>query len=199
MVKKGFFKKTGCILISASIILTGVMFFDSSTSEADGENLNQPEAVQEEIVKDEIVEDQVAEDAVLQELKAEEIQTDTTEEIKTGTTEEVPAVVVEEASKQEVVKDASDSTTPEYTDGGATLKFVPAGVGNEFTVPETVTRIAEDAFSESSVNVLHFAGARGGDQITSIGSQANKWPANGTVVYCLGSQLEDESTVSSFF
>ncbi|MBE5918460.1 MAG: hypothetical protein E7272_01330 [Pseudobutyrivibrio ruminis] len=199
MVKKGFFKKTGCILISASIILTGVMFFDSSTSEADGENLNQLEAVQEEIVKDEIVEDQVSEDAVLQELKAEEIQTDTTEEIKTGTTEEVPAVVVEEASKQEVVKDASDSTTPEYTDGGATLKFVPAGVGNEFTVPETVTRIAEDAFSESSVNVLHFAGARGGDQITSIGSQANKWPANGTVVYCLGSQLEDESTVSSFF
>ena len=34
-VKKGFLKKTGCILISASIILTGVTFFGSSVSEAD--------------------------------------------------------------------------------------------------------------------------------------------------------------------
>jgi hypothetical protein len=33
--KKGFWKKTGCILISASIILTGVTFFDSSTSVAE--------------------------------------------------------------------------------------------------------------------------------------------------------------------
>lgn len=34
MVKKGFLKKTGCILISASIILTGVTFFGSSVSDA---------------------------------------------------------------------------------------------------------------------------------------------------------------------
>ena len=33
--KKGILKKTGCILISASIILTGVTFFGSSISEAD--------------------------------------------------------------------------------------------------------------------------------------------------------------------
>lgn len=35
MVKKGILKKTGCILISASIMLTGVTFFGNSTSEAD--------------------------------------------------------------------------------------------------------------------------------------------------------------------
>ena len=35
--KKGILKKTGCILISASIILTGVTFFGSSISEADVE------------------------------------------------------------------------------------------------------------------------------------------------------------------
>ena len=34
-MKKGFLKKTGCILISTSIILTGVTFFGSSVSEAD--------------------------------------------------------------------------------------------------------------------------------------------------------------------
>ena len=34
MVKKGFLKKTGCILISASIILAGFTFFGSSTSDA---------------------------------------------------------------------------------------------------------------------------------------------------------------------
>ena len=37
MVKKGFLKKIGCILISASIILTGFTFFGSTTSEADGD------------------------------------------------------------------------------------------------------------------------------------------------------------------
>ncbi|MBE5910857.1 hypothetical protein [Pseudobutyrivibrio sp.] len=36
MVKKGFLKKTGCILISASIILTGWTFFAPITSEAGG-------------------------------------------------------------------------------------------------------------------------------------------------------------------
>lgn len=36
-MKKGFLKKTGCILISASIILTGVTFFGGSTSSAEGE------------------------------------------------------------------------------------------------------------------------------------------------------------------
>ena len=34
-MKKGFLKKTGCILISTSIILTGFTFFGSSVSEAD--------------------------------------------------------------------------------------------------------------------------------------------------------------------
>jgi hypothetical protein len=33
-MKKGFLKKAGCVLISASIILTGVTFFGSSTSDA---------------------------------------------------------------------------------------------------------------------------------------------------------------------
>ena len=33
--KKGFWKKTGCVLISASVILTGLTFFGSLTSEAD--------------------------------------------------------------------------------------------------------------------------------------------------------------------
>ncbi len=33
-MKKGFWKKTGCILVSASIILTGVTFFDSTVSDA---------------------------------------------------------------------------------------------------------------------------------------------------------------------
>ena len=36
MVKKGFLKKTGCILISASIILTGWVFFAPITSRAGG-------------------------------------------------------------------------------------------------------------------------------------------------------------------
>ena len=35
MVKKGFLKKTGCILISVSVILTGLTFFGSTTSEAE--------------------------------------------------------------------------------------------------------------------------------------------------------------------
>lgn len=35
-MKKGFLKKLGCILISASIILTGFTFFGSTTSEAEG-------------------------------------------------------------------------------------------------------------------------------------------------------------------
>ncbi len=189
MVKKGFLKKTGCILISASIILTGVMFYGSSTSEADLEE----EPVLQEIAAESVPEAEVIEENL--EPEREILEEEIEEAVETPS-----EPVVEEAVQQPIVKaDASDSTEAEYEDGGATLKKVPAGAGEDFTVPETVTRIAQDAFSESSVNVLRFAGSRGGDQITSFGTQANKWPANNTVVYCLGSTSQEQSVVSQFF
>lgn len=202
MVKKGFLKKTGCILISASIILTGVTFFGSSTSEADDE---------EEIITEEQIDESTEENTGNQEqevvetdpTEAEDVETTTLDvsNLETDALTDLPErnVRMMLGTSLASTNSSDDETEASYSADGTELINVPAGVGESFTVPSTVTKIRADAFSNSNVNTITFAG--GGDQITysNFGAQSNDWPASGTVVYCYGSTEKSSSGVSQFF
>ena len=206
MVKKGFLKKTGCILISASIILTGVTFFGSSTSEADDEDLNLvEESLPEDVPQD--IPDETGEKKDVEEpseLPEEGKDGEETTTLDLTTLEEDNLTPLSGNNMRMMLgaslnatSSSDDTTEATYSADGTELIYVPAGVGESFTVPSSVTSIRADAFSSSSVSTITFEG--GGDKVSSFGSQSNDWPANGTVVYCYGSSEKAASTVSQFF
>ena len=223
MVKKGFLKTTGCILISASIILTGWTFVGSTVSEAeldtnsevventdnagaDSDNVTDLEEITvtpednsgnetDEVNKD--TEDAVTPEEVQQTPVVDE---NTTEETADENTEKTtldlnPASLLRSfsASLFSTPLLSSISSEPEYS--GSTLVNVPAAYGDTITVKAGTTTIAANALSESNISRITFADAAA---ITSIGNQGD-WPANGTKVYCPGYTAADCPTIVAYF
>lgn len=213
MVKKnkGLLKKIGCILISASILLTGWTFFGSSISIADGDT-----AIVEEVLNEDpdITEEDVEEVAEPEETEKSEDAVDSSEETTEEATDETTTTFstdsLELYSLPEDALGASLASTNDdgtYTaDDGATyadsnmteLVKVPKSVGTSFTVPSSVTVIDAGAFDGSDVKNLTF---EDGTKITSIGTH-NSWPNTGSVddmtyVSCLG--CSSTSVVVTYF
>ena len=128
-VKKGFLKKTGCILISASIILTGVTFFGSSVSEAD---------LDEDIQNEEVIEQPAEEPAV--DVPATEDGQDT---VVVGEPVVGETPTVEEPTEEtnpEVTTPTDEVTTPEVTDPAIPTETVtPTEETPEPATEETTT------------------------------------------------------------
>ncbi|WP_033152377.1 hypothetical protein [Pseudobutyrivibrio ruminis] len=213
MVKKnkGLLKKIGCILISASILLTGWTFFGSSISIADGDT-----AIVDEVLNEDpdIIEEDVEEVAEPEEPEESEDVVDSSEETTEEATDETTTTFstdsLELNSLPEDALGASLASTNDdgsYTaDDGATyadssmteLVKVPKSVGTSFTVPSSVTVIDAGAFDGSDVKNLTF---EDGTKITSIGTH-NSWPNTGSVddmtyVSCLG--CSSTSVVVTYF
>ena len=191
MVKKGFLKKTGCILISLSIILAGFTFFGSTTSEADGDV---PAITEENPALDTEPDDLNIEEGLepTEEIGEQPEEEATVNEI----VEEVPATVpLLKAATMPVLRSTSNETEPEYSDDGKTLTKVPAGIST-FEVPANVTKIATGAFATSNVTNLIFAKA---SKITEIGSQGSNWPPNGLVVSCPNDEESEAPVVVEHF
>ena len=202
MVKKGFLKKTGCILISASIILGGWTFAGSSTSEAEPTTdlgLEVPENSDttttdisiEDLVEDdsEVSTDETA-DALITEngQNAEATVSDGNEAEQSGTdepTEDNGFVMMLRSVAAPMLRTslltANASSSSETIIEGNTLVQVSDTV-TTYTVPSNITTIAAGALSNSNVDTLHF---ENGNNITSIGNQGG-WPATGTQIYCPG-------------
>ena len=239
MVKKGFLKKTGCILISASIILAGWTFVGSSVSEAELDGTTNNEFVEDpnnsedpNIPEEEIIEEPTEKIEEPSEEPGDGVETETpekpaTEEGQAVTTpEKTPEEIAEEerlaeearlAEEQRLAEEEAlrlnsmktmlrsaptmllgatndeDETQPEYE--GTTLKKVPSGVENPFTIRAGTTAIAENAFSGSNITILTFADS---SAIQSIGDQGS-WPKKFLKVYCPNTDYSDSPVVDEFF
>ncbi len=198
MVKKGFLKTTGCILISASIILTGWTFVGSSISEADNET---EETTTEETTTEDSTEKTSTEETTTEEATTEET-TETTDdsEEKTETKDEdsYTLSVSSLLSSLSTSLLSTSSTTDTSTDvkyDGTTLTEVPPSYGSSLTVKDGTTAIAAGALSDSNITSLTFAD---GSDITSIGDQGD-WPANGTKVYCPNDKYSECGVIVSYF
>ena len=183
MVKKGFLKRTGCILISASIILAGWTFAGSSVSEAELET-ETIEATVETPAEDSNI--TLSEDTT----EESEAQTETSDnagqqDAVAEETVEVPATMMLRSVSPSLLTtslaatSSTDSEDEEYS--GTTLVKVPASASS-YTVKAGTTAIATNALKGSNVSTLTFAA---GNSITSIGDQGG-WPADGTEIYCPG-------------
>ena len=206
MVKKGFLKKTGCILISASIILGGWTFAGSSTSGAEPDSQPAIEAPEdsdttttdiaiEDLSDDSEVsvvgtaEDSSADNANVQQSQAiEDIEgsnEETLQDSTEGTTEDQGIVMKLKSVAAPMLRaslfTASANSSSETIIEGNTLVQVSDTV-TSYTVPSNITKIAAGALSNSNVDTLIF---ENGNNITSIGSQGG-WPATGTQIYCSG-------------
>jgi hypothetical protein len=197
MVKKnkGLLKKIGCILISASILLTGWTFFGSSISIADGDTTIADEVLNED---PDTTEEDVEEVAETEETEESEDAADTSEETTTTfSTDSLELYSLPAASLGASLASTNDDGT--YTaDDGATysdssmtvLVKVPASVGSTFSVPSSVSTIRSGAFDGSNVTDITFASD------ATIGSHSS-WPANGTVVHA--EALTRTSEVVTYF
>ena len=205
MVKKnkGLLKKIGCILISASILLTGWTFFGSSISIADGDTTIVDEVLNED---PDTTEEDVEEVAETEETEESEDAADASDETTTTfSTDSLELYSLPAAALGASLASTNDDGT--YTaDDGATyadsnmteLVKVPKSVGTSFTVPSSVTVIDAGAFDGSDVKNLTF---EDGTKITSIGTH-NSWPNTGSVddmtyVSCLG--CSSTSVVVTYF
>ena len=226
--KKGFLKKLGCILISASILLTGWTFFGSSISIADADT----ELVEEALT------DPTSTDTI------SDTTTDTTTDTNTGTSTETTVEGTTSTDTSGATDETADADTGEdsetsnatttfdlstfqtysldedqlsvslastnddgtYTaDDGATYSdssmttLVSVPSGIEsFTVPSSVTVIEAGAFDGSNVKNLIF---EDGTKITSIGTH-NSWPNVGSVddmTYVSALGCSATSVVVSYF
>jgi len=207
MVKKnkGLLKKIGCILISASILLTGWTFFGSSISIADGDTtivdevLNEDPDTTEEDVEEVAEPDETEESedvAVSSEETTEEATDETTTTFSTDSLElySLPAAALG-ASLASTNADGTytDDDGAIYNNSSKTeLISVPDGV-TSFTVPSSVTVVDDNALSNSDVTTLIFAN---GNNLTSFGSQSS-WYATGTTIDLTGSD-EDSYAVTYF-
>lgn len=197
MVKKnkGLLKKIGCILISASILLTGWTFFGSSISIADGDTTIVDEVLNED---PDTTEEDVEEVAEAEETEESEDAADTSEETTTTfSTDSLELYSLPAAALGASLASTNDDGT--YTaDDGATysdssmtvLVKVPASVGSTFSVPSSVSTIKSGAFDGSNVTDLTFASD------ATIGTHSS-WPANGTVVHA--EALSSTSEVVTYF
>ena len=197
MVKKnkGLLKKIGCILISASILLTGWTFFGSSISIADGDTTIVDEVLNED---PDTTEEDVEEVAETEETEESEDAADTSEETTTTFSTDslelysLPAAALGTSlasTNDDGTYTADDGAT--YTDSSMTvLVKVPASVGSTFSVPSSVSTIKSGAFDGSNVTDITFASD------ATIGSHSS-WPANGTVVHA--EALTSTSEVVTYF
>ena len=197
MVKKnkGLLKKIGCILISASILLTGWTFFGSSISIADGDTTILDEVLNED---PDTTEEDVEEVAETEETEESEDAADTSEETTTTFSTDslelysLPAAALGTSlasTNDDGTYTADDGAT--YTDSSMTvLVKVPASVGSTFSVPSSVSTIQSGAFDGSNVTDITFASD------ATIGSHSS-WPANGTVVHA--EALTSTSEVVTYF
>ena len=214
--KKGFWKKLGCILISASIILTGWTFFGSSSDAteevtdiqiAEGGQENPENLTENEETGGETVSDPVSTDNPEDETKEENDGENSPEDSGDGTSENNATLENKVASFFSPIKKSSllaatatteTTTYTETTYSGTTLEYVSASEGDTFTVKSGTTTIAENAFNDSNVKYLYFYNGDA-DKISSFGSQSS-WPQDSTKVYCLGgSDNESAYTVWEFF
>ncbi|WP_044939088.1 hypothetical protein [Pseudobutyrivibrio sp. LB2011] len=205
MVKKnkGLLKKIGCILISASILLTGWTFFGSSISIADGDTTIVDEVLNEDPDTTEEDVEEVAETEETEETAdAADASDETTTTFSTDSLElySLPAAALGASlasTNDDGTYTADDGAT--YADSSMTeLVKVPKSVGTSFTVPSSVTVIDAGAFDGSDVKNLTF---EDGTKITSIGTH-NSWPNTGSVddmtyVSCLG--CSSTSVVVTYF
>ena len=200
MVKKnkGLLKKIGCILISASILLTGWTFFGSSISIADGDTtivdevLNEdPDTTEEDVEEvEETEETEESEDAA-------DASDETTTTFSTDSLElySLPADTLGTSL-------ASTSASGTYIDDDGTeynnsrktelIKVHNTGL-TEFTVPASVTVVDDNALVDSQITRLTFAN---GNNLTSFGSQSS-WYASGTIIDLTGS--DEDSYAVTFF
>ena len=197
MVKKnkGLLKKIGCILISASILLTGWTFFGSSISIADGDTTIVDEVLNED---PDTTEEDVEEVAETEETEESEDAADASDEkTTTFSTDSLELYSLPAAALGASLASTNDDGT--YTaDDGATysdssmtvLVKVPASVGSTFSVPSSVSTIKSGAFDGSNVTDLTFASD------ATIGTHSS-WPANGTVVHA--EALSSTSEVVTYF
>ena len=197
MVKKnkGLLKKIGCILISASILLTGWTFFGSSISIADGDTTIVDEVLNED---PDTTEEDVEEVAETEETEESEDAADASDEkTTTFSTDSLELYSLPAAALGASLASTNDDGT--YTaDDGATysdssmtvLVKVPASVGSTFSVPSSVSTIRSGAFDGSNVTDITFASD------ATIGSHSS-WPANGTVVHA--EPLTSTSEVVTYF
>lgn len=207
MVKKnkGLLKKIGCILISASILLTGWTFFGSSISIADGDTTIVDEVLNEDPDTTEEDVEEVAETEETEESEdAADSSEETTEEATDETTTTFSTDSLELYSLPATALGASLASTNadgKYTDDDGAiynnsskteLISVPDGV-TSFTVPSSVTVVDDNALSNSDVTTLIFAN---GNNLTSFGSQSS-WYATGTKIDLTGSD-EDSYAVIYF-
>lgn len=205
MVKKnkGLLKKIGCILISASILLTGWTFFGSSISIADGDTTIVDEVLDEtQDTTEEDVEEVAETDDTEESEDATDSSEETTEEATDETTTTFSTDSLELYSLSAAALGASLASTNAdgtytdddgaiYSDSGMTvLVSVPASVGSTFTVPSSVSTIKSGAFDGSNVTDITFTSD------ATIGSHSS-WPANGTVVHA--EALSSTSEVVTYF
>ncbi|SFO56628.1 hypothetical protein SAMN05216351_11631 [Pseudobutyrivibrio sp. JW11] len=197
MVKKnkGLLKKIGCILISASILLTGWTFFGSSISIADGDTTIVDEVLNED---PDTTEEDVEEVAETEETEESEDAADASDETTTTFSTDslelysLPADTLGTSlasTNDDGTYTADDGAT--YSDSSMTvLVKVPASVGSTFSVPSSVSTIKSGAFDGSNVTDLTFASD------ATIGTHSS-WPANGTVVHA--EALSSTSEVVTYF
>mgnify|MGYP006988835893 CR=1 FL=1 len=228
-MKKGFWKKTGCILISASIILTGWTFFGSTVSEAEYDSGNY------------FTDGGTITSETLAEYQSELSFVSSAGDLTVATSglagySNLGTVLVNgnlslgeyafsgDTALTSVVCDTmsgasassfsgcssinisiSSGTSGGYhTDGvgalynGTTLIYVPASVGESYTVVSGTTAIAAGAFNDSQVTSLYFENGDA-DKIGSFGTQSG-WPSDEMVCYCYGGSTEESaSAVATFF
>ena len=197
MVKKnkGLLKKIGCILISASILLTGWTFFGSSISIADGDTTIVDEVLNEDPdTTEEDVEEVAEPDETEESEDAADSSDETTTTFCTDSLElySLPADTLGTSlasTNDDGTYTADDGAT--YSDSSMTvLVKVPASVGSTFSVPSSVSTIKSGAFDGSNVTDLTFASD------ATIGTHSS-WPANGTVVHA--EALSSTSEVVTYF
>lgn len=228
-MKKGFWKKTGCILISASIILTGWTFFGSTVSEAEYDSGNY------------FTDGGTITSETLAEYQSELSFVSSAGDLTVATSglagySNLGTVLVNgnlslgeyafsgDTALTSVVCDTmsgasassfsgcssinisiSSGTSGGYhTDSvgalynGTTLIYVPASVGESYTVVSGTTAIAAGAFNDSQVTSLYFENGDA-DNIGSFGTQSG-WPSDEMVCYCYGGSTEESaSAVATFF
>ncbi len=228
-MKKGFWKKTGCILVSASIILTGWTFMGSSISEADYNSgtyntdggtisdgtldkhvseLRYVNSTGNLIVDDYALDNYEAIETVYVEgdLSVGEYAFSGDSELRSVICTTMSDVSANSFYGCTKVKFAISSNSGGcYTDDkgalykGTTLVYVPASVGSTYTVKSGTTAIAEGAFNNSVVKTLYFY--NGDADAIEEGNFGSQtgWPKSGTVCYAYGSTATSAAEVTKFF
>ena len=228
MVKmnKSIFKKIGCVLISASVILTGWTFFGTSTAVAeydsgtyttDGGTLEDLSTYQSELTAVTSTGDlSIGASALANYTALESIVVNgalslgssalmgdaSLATLSCTTMSGADASTFQGCSNITIGISGQSEGSGYFTYGGAlyngtTLVYVPQTAGESITVYSGTTAISEGAFNDSIVTSLIF---NNGDanNISSFGTQTG-WPLDNTICYAYGSSNTSAEAVTNFF